>query len=101
MSLREKTMRLSPEVNRILFVRNLPIKVTANDLYEIFGKFGPIRQIRRGNTLETRSTAFVVYEDILDAKKALESLNGFHVGGRYLVCLYYQADRHQKKETNN
>ena len=87
---RNKFIRLPPEVNRILFVRNLPFKIVSKDLYDIFGKYGTIRQIRRGNTVETRGTAFVVYEDIFDAKSAVDSLNGFHVAGRYLVVLYYQ-----------
>ena len=42
---------------------------------------------------ETRGTAFVVYEDIYDAKDALDHLSGFNVGGRYLVVLYFQATR--------
>lgn len=36
-------MRLPPEVNRIIFVRNLPYKITADELYDIFGKYGVIR----------------------------------------------------------
>ena len=40
-------IKLAPEVNRILFVRNLPYKITAEELFDIFGKFGPIRQIRK------------------------------------------------------
>ena len=43
-----------------------------------------------GNTGETRGRAFVVYEDIYDAKNAVEHLNGFNVLGRYIVVLYYQ-----------
>lgn len=39
-------------------------------LYDLFGRYGAIRQIRKGNTKETRGTAFVVYEDIYDAKNA-------------------------------
>ena len=35
--------RLPPEVNRVLFVKNLPFKTTTE---ELFGKYGPIRQIR-------------------------------------------------------
>lgn len=54
-------------------------------MYDIFGKFGAIRQIRLGNAPNTRGTAFVVYEDILDAKNALEHLSGFNVAGRYLI----------------
>jgi pre-mRNA branch site protein p14 len=38
-------VRLPPEVNRILFVRNLPYKISTEDLYEIFGKYGGIRQV--------------------------------------------------------
>ena len=40
-------IRLPPEVKRVIFVRNLPYKITPDELYDIFGKFGAIRQIRR------------------------------------------------------
>jgi pre-mRNA branch site protein p14 len=46
-----------------------------------------------GNNAETRGTAFVVYEDIFDAKNACEHLSGFNVSNRYLVVLYYQATK--------
>ena len=52
------------------------------DRYDIFGKYGAIRQIRVGNTPETRGTAFVVYEDIFDAKNACDHLSGFNVCNR-------------------
>ena len=38
-------MRLPPEVNRALYVRNLPFKITSEEMYDIFGKFGAIRQV--------------------------------------------------------
>ena len=38
--------RLPPEVNRILYVRNLPYNITGEELYDVFGKYGAIRQIR-------------------------------------------------------
>jgi len=127
--------RLPPEVNRILFVRNLPFKITPEELYDLFGRYGAIRQIRkcatprpgalarnlesmlpslryavgsmlkiwlacgRGNTKDTRGTAFVVYEDIYDAKTACDSLSGFHVLDRYLIVLYYQPHKMNKKTT--
>jgi len=95
---RQRTnVRLPPEVNRVLYVRNLPYKITAEEMYDIFGKYGAIRQIRVGNTPETRGTAFVVYEDIFDAKNACDHLSGFNVCNRYLVVLYYQSNKAFKK----
>lgn len=112
-------VRLPPEVNRILYVRNLPYKITSDEMYDIFGKYGAIRQIRVGNTLETRGkdpaeleivynltqwfcyplgTAYVVYEDIWDAKNACDHLSGFNVCNRYLVVLYYQATKAFKQQ---
>lgn len=119
------TVRLAPDVNRILFVkyvshilgmkapgmertpnlllkcfpyltclmfmfsrRSLPYKITAEDMYDIFGKYGAIRQIRLGTSHSTRGTAYVVYEDIYEAKNACENLNGFQVAGRYLIVCW-------------
>ena len=91
--------RLPPEVNRILYVRNLPFKITAEELYGIFGKYGAVYQIRVGDkSSDTRGTAFVVYEDIYDAKAAVDHLSGFNVGGRYLVVLYYQPAKFQRRQ---
>lgn len=50
-----------------------------------------------GNTPETRGTAFVVYEDIFDAKNACDHLSGFNVCNRYLVVLYYQSNKAFKR----
>ena len=93
--------RLPPEVNRILYVRTLPYKteeaLSTEEIYDIFGKYGAIRQIRIGNRPDTRGTAFVVYEDIYDAKNAVDHLSGFNVCGRYLIVLYFPAARMQKR----
>ncbi|KAI9189731.1 Splicing factor 3B subunit 6 [Blastocladiella emersonii ATCC 22665] len=91
------TGRLPPEVNRILQVRNLPFKTTAEDMFELFGKYGAIRQIRVGHTADTKGTAFVVYEDIYDAKNACEHLSGYSLMGRYLIVLYYQPNKMHKR----
>ena len=66
-------------------------------MYDIFGKFGAIRQIRLGNTAETKGTAFVVYEDIYSAKSAVDNMYGFNVAGRYVAVLYYNPERTQKR----
>lgn len=42
-----------------------------------------------------------MYDDIYDAKDAVENLNGFNVGGRYLVALYYSAKRVQLIKEQN
>jgi pre-mRNA branch site protein p14 len=48
-------------------------------MYDIFGKYGAIRQIRIGTNKDTRATAFVVVcEDIYDAKIAVDHLSGFN-----------------------
>mmetsp|Transcript_23470 Transcript_23470/g.41609 ORF Transcript_23470/g.41609 Transcript_23470/m.41609 type:complete len:121 (-) Transcript_23470:332-694(-) len=90
-------LRLPPEVNRILFVRNLPAKMSQEELYDVFGRFGAIRQIRRGIAPDTKGSAFVVYEDIYDAKNAVDHLKGLCVGGRYLAVHYFKRDRMVKR----
>ena len=88
---------MPPEVNRILYIRNLPFKITAEELYDIFGKYGAVYQIRVGDKKDTRGTAFVIYEDIYDAKSAVDHLSGFAVGGRYLIVLYYQPAKFERR----
>merc|ERR1719265_2678695 len=97
MIVRQKTCRLHPDVDRILFVRNLPFGITGEQLYDIFGKYGALRQIRLGNTKRTKGTAFVVFEDIFDAKTACEHLSGFNVQNRYLTILYHSKRAGNKK----
>ncbi|CDJ44088.1 RNA binding protein, putative [Eimeria tenella] len=94
---RGRPQRLAPEVSRILYVRNLPFKINGEELYDVFGKYGSIRQIRRGTSPATRGTAFVVYDDIYDAKAAVDQLSGFNVAGRYLVVLYYNPTKAQQR----
>ncbi|KAL1908481.1 hypothetical protein Sste5344_005787 [Sporothrix stenoceras] len=83
--------------NRALFVKNLSYNVTPEELFELFGKFGAIRQVRQGIANNTKGTAFVVYEDVMDAKQACDKLNGFNFQNRYLVVLYHQPDKMVKR----
>ncbi|PQE14195.1 pre-mRNA branch site p14 protein [Rutstroemia sp. NJR-2017a BVV2] len=118
--------KLAPEVNRALFVKNLRCvdwcrrarydgyrdldsdellrtrvyNVTPEELFDLFGKFGAIRQIRQGIAANTKGTAFVVYEDVTDSKAACDKLNGFNFQNRYLVVvlmgrtvLYHQPEK--------
>lgn len=97
LAMQKRNNKLPPEVNRILYIRNLVYKISSEEIFDIFGKYGAIRQIRIGNTPETRGTAFVVYEDIFDAKNACDHLSGFNVCNRYLVVLYYQSTKAFKR----
>lgn len=51
----------------------------------------------RGSSPTTKGTAYVVYEDIYDAKNALEHLSGYNVGSRYLIVLYHQQAKALRK----
>ena len=81
----------------ILYVRNLPFTTTGDDVYALFGKYGAIRQVRLGAGKEARGSAYVVFEDIYDAKAAADHLSGFNVGGRYLIVLYFNAAKRAKQ----
>ncbi|KAJ3518053.1 hypothetical protein NLJ89_g80 [Agrocybe chaxingu] len=106
MALARPAAKLPPGANRILFVKNLNYQITGEDLYDLFGRYGSIRQIRIGNEQKTKGTAFVVYDDVMEvcssygtastqlsyfiqAKNALDHLNGFHLQERYIVVLYH------------
>lgn len=65
---------LPPGANRILFVKNLNYAITGEDLYDLFGKYGSIRQIRLGNEAKTKGTAFVVFEDVMEVRDQARSL---------------------------
>jgi hypothetical protein len=58
--------KLPAGANRILFVKNLNYQITGEDLYDLFGRYGSIRQIRIGNETKTKGTAFVVFDDVMD-----------------------------------
>ncbi|CDR42933.1 hypothetical protein NBRC10512_003971 [Rhodotorula toruloides] len=93
-----QTVRMSPDVNRILFVKNMNYKTTGEHIYDLFGKYGSIRQVRLGTEGKAKGTAYVVYEDVMDAKTAFDHLNGFHLMDRYLVVLYHQPAKQAKAD---
>ncbi|KAF7458604.1 putative splicing factor 3B subunit 6 [Cryptosporidium felis] len=81
------------KASKILHIRQLPYDISSSDLYDIFGRYGTIRQIRKGVENNTRGTAFVVYDEIDDAMNALENLSGLHVSGRYLTVLFFDTNK--------
>lgn len=79
--------------SQIIFVKNLPFKITGEDLYDIFTRYGSILQIRLGTAKEKKGTAFIVYKSVVEAKKAYEELNGFNVAGKYLICYFFKPKK--------
>jgi len=45
--------------------------------------------VRQGIASNTKGTAFVVYEDVMDAKQACDKLNGYNFQNRYLVGMLF------------
>ncbi|CAO1615993.1 unnamed protein product [Jaminaea pallidilutea] len=84
--------------SRILFVKNINFATTGHDLYDLFGKYGALRQVRLGVDGKAKGTAFVVFEEFVDAKRALEGLNGYHLNERYIVVLYHMPSRQAAKQ---
>ncbi len=46
-----------------------------------------------GDTQQTKGSAYVIYEDIFDARNAQGQLSGYNLKNRYLVVNYH----HEKK----
>ncbi|KAI1768277.1 hypothetical protein GGR53DRAFT_462531 [Hypoxylon sp. FL1150] len=87
--------KIAPEQLPILFVKNLNYEVSSDALWKLFdpGEDGLIRQIRQGISVEAKGTAYVVFWNVMDAKNALEKLNGYNFQNRYLVVLWHQPEK--------
>ena len=59
-----------------------------------------IRQIRQGIANNSKGTAYVVYEDVHDAKQACDKLNGFNFQNRYLVGMLPHTHTHTHTRTH-
>lgn len=59
------------------------------------------RQIRQGIANNSKGTAFVVYEDVHDAKQACDKLNGFNFQNRYLVGMYTRMMERKERPVAN
>jgi pre-mRNA branch site protein p14 len=83
----------------IVLVKNLPYTASSEALYGLFGKYGPINQVRvpensgTGPTPGNLGTCFIIYNNVSSAKKAAAELNGVNFEGRYLVSTMYHVDR--------
>ena len=75
--------------NNTLYINNLNERVRLEDLKEelnkVFSEFGSIIEIKAKKDIRMRGQAFVVFDDISSAKKALEALNKKLFFGKELV----------------
>jgi pre-mRNA branch site protein p14 len=87
--------KLPADASRILFIRHLPDAITHDELYELFGRFGAVEQIRLGriSNPDTRGKAYIVYEDVFDAKAAVDELSGHNVMGRYISVVFHRPPK--------
>uniref|UniRef100_A0A7N0VF19 RRM domain-containing protein n=1 Tax=Kalanchoe fedtschenkoi TaxID=63787 RepID=A0A7N0VF19_KALFE len=93
-NLHTRNMRLPPEVNKVMYIRNLPFNISSEEMYDIFGKYKAIRQIQIGMNKDMRGISFMVYKDMYDAKTIMDHLSGFNV----IKASQYEQQIQQKKE---
>lgn len=76
----------------IVLVKNIPYNASTSLLYDVFGKFGPIHQLRISDGLVPKGTCYVVYATLDAARQAAKELNGVNFHSRYLVAHLYTVD---------
>jgi len=76
----------------IIQVKNLPYNVQASDLYELFGRFGNVHEVRIGTENNTKGQAYIIYKNYKSSVLALKKLEGFNFNGRYLVVRQFIPD---------
>jgi len=70
-----------------LFIGNVPYHLRKEDILDIFGKSGPIKNVTMGihpRTGESRGYAFVEYDRRVDAEDAMSRWKGQDLDGRRL-----------------
>jgi len=84
-----------------LFVRNLSLDVTSNQLLEAFEEHGwvdSVEIIKNGETGESLGFGFVVMSTSSDGQKAVQGLNGKELFGRKIEVTEDRRDRSERRE---
>lgn len=82
-------------VNNTLLIRHLPSSLTSDDKEELFKHFGAVRVKVMGAKGAMKHTAFVTFNDVDAASKALNRLHQLEIMGCKLVAEY--AKKSQQK----
>ncbi|TEY42002.1 hypothetical protein BOTCAL_0401g00030 [Botryotinia calthae] len=94
----------SPPPNATLYVNNLEesIKPAAliEALTELFSEYGTILEIVAKTNLKAKGQAFIVFEDVESATKAIEDIQGFELFGKEMRLAYAKtrSDASVKRE---
>ncbi|EER33309.1 conserved hypothetical protein [Candida tropicalis MYA-3404] len=75
----------------IVHVKNYPFGTSNLELFEFFGKYGNIHQIRTNSSQP--GTCFIIYKNLINAQRAAQELNGVNFNGRYIITSMYQIDK--------
>lgn len=84
-----------------LFVRNLSLEVTSDQLLEAFEEHGwvdSVEIIKNGETGESLGVAFVVMSTFTDGQKAVAGLSGKELFGKIIEVTEDRRDRSERRE---
>ena len=84
-----------------LFVRNMSLDVTSDQLLEAFEKHGwvdSVEIIKNGETGVSLGCGFVVMSTSSDGEKAMDGLNGMQLFGRTIEVTEDRRDRSERRE---
>ena len=84
-----------------LFVRNLSLDVTSDQLLEAFEEHGwvdSVEIIKNGETGESMGFGFVVMSTYTDGQKAVNGLNGKELFGKTIEVTEDRRDRSERRE---
>ena len=79
-----------------LFVGNLPLNTTIDELLEIFGKYGRVNE--KLSVVKDDNYAFIHFFCEADAEQAQRELNDSFFKSRYIRVQYSVSDGHAKKQ---
>ncbi|KAL7670643.1 hypothetical protein ACOME3_005575 [Neoechinorhynchus agilis] len=84
-----------------LFVRNIPLNATEEDLTELFRRHGSLREVRlvRYRNGHSKGLAYVEYEDERSASTALLNMDGYQMKGGTTSLSIEISNPPKRKET--
>jgi len=81
--------------NHTLYVNNLNEKVKLDELkkslYHVFSQYGAILEIHASKTLKLKGQAWIVFDDLSSATKALKAMANFTFYGKPMKVLFAKA----------